>query len=116
MPKETEPVVAGKVEDEGSNLLFAYGRSYLEYRNAIPLYEPERPLKAGPLPLLNGLNAPNCIRDGAICQLRKASGGHSPSVHRPKKNKWSIEPNEPNSRAKVATKGDFVGGRNLTPG
>ena len=65
LPKETEPVVAGKVEEEGENLLFAYGKSYLGRKNAIPIYEPELPLKAGTLPLLNGLNAPNCIRDSA---------------------------------------------------
>lgn len=65
LPEATEPVVAGKLEQDGKNLVFAYGKSYLERKDAIPIYDPELPLKAGTLPLLNGLSAPNCIRDGA---------------------------------------------------
>ncbi|MCU7840531.1 MAG: type II toxin-antitoxin system HipA family toxin [Candidatus Thiodiazotropha sp. (ex Troendleina suluensis)] len=69
LPNETEPVVAGKLETDNGNLLFNYGKSYLERINdakpAIPIYEPELPLKAGTLPLLDGLNMPGCIRDGA---------------------------------------------------
>ncbi len=59
---ETEPVVAGELETDNSNLLFNYAKSYLERVNhtkpAIPFYEPE-------LPLLDGLSIPGCIRDGA---------------------------------------------------
>ncbi len=66
---ETEPVVAGRLEADNGNLLFNYGKSYLERINdtkpAIPIYEPELPLKAGALPLLAGLSMPGCIRDGA---------------------------------------------------
>ncbi len=69
LPHETEPVVAGKLETDNGNLLFNYGKSYLEGVNdikpAIPIYEPELPLKAGTLPLLDGLSIPGCIRDGA---------------------------------------------------
>ncbi len=69
MPEETEPVIAGRLEADNGNLLFNYGKSYLERINdtkpAIPIYEPELPLKAGILPLLDGLNIPGCIRDGA---------------------------------------------------
>ncbi len=69
LPEETEPVVAGRLEADNNNLLFNYGKSYLERINdtkpAIPIYEPELPLKAGTLPLLNGLSIPGCIRDGA---------------------------------------------------
>lgn len=69
LPEETEPVVAGRLEADNENLLFNYGKSYLERINdtkpAIPIYEPELPLKAGTLPLLNGLSMPGCIRDGA---------------------------------------------------
>ena len=69
LPNETEPVVAGKLETDNGNLLFNYGKSYLERINdtkpAIPIYEPELPLKTGALPLLDGLNMPGCIRDGA---------------------------------------------------
>ncbi len=69
LPEETEPVVVGKLEADNGDLLFNYGKSYLERVNdtkpAIPIYEPELPLKDGTLPLLNGLHMPGCIRDGA---------------------------------------------------
>lgn len=69
LPGETEPVVAGKLEADRGNILFNYGKSYLERVNdtkpAIAIYEPELPLKAGALPLLDGLTIPGCIRDAA---------------------------------------------------
>jgi serine/threonine-protein kinase HipA len=69
LPEETEPVVAGRLEADNGNLLFNYGKSYLERvhdsKQAISIYEGELPLKAGILPLLDGLNMPGCIRDGA---------------------------------------------------
>ena len=69
LPGETEPVVAGRLEADNGQLLFNYGRSYLERVNdarpAIPIHEPELPLRAGELPLLNGLKMPGCIRDAS---------------------------------------------------
>ncbi len=69
LPDETEPVVAGKLEADNGNILFNYGKSYLERvgdtKPAISIYEPELPLKAGVLPLLEGLSLPGCIRDAA---------------------------------------------------
>lgn len=69
LPDETEPVVAGKLEIDNGNILFNYGKSYLERINdkipAISIYEPELPLKVGVLPLLDGLSMPGCIRDGS---------------------------------------------------
>jgi len=70
LPEATEPVVAGKLEaDEQGNVQFNYGRSYLERIKdgllAIPIYDPELPLKKGVLPLLDGLSMPGCIRDAA---------------------------------------------------
>ncbi len=70
LPKATEPVVAGRIEAEGDTLLFNYGRSYLKRikdtdNPAISIYEEELPLKKGELPLIDGLNMPSCIRDGA---------------------------------------------------
>ena len=62
---ETEPVVAGLLSRQDGTLLFNYGRSYLERANALPIYEPELPLKQGLLPLLNDLAMPNCIRDAS---------------------------------------------------
>lgn len=69
LPEATEPVVAGRLEVDNGNLLFNYGKSYLERINdkkpSIAIYEPELPLKTGTLPLLEGLSMPGCIRDGA---------------------------------------------------
>ena len=69
LPNEVDPVVAGKLKADGNNLLFNYGQSYLQRINddmaAIPIYDPELPLKSGILPLLDGLSMPGCIRDGA---------------------------------------------------
>lgn len=69
LPDETEPVVAGKLQTNNGNLLFNYGRSYLERINdtkrAVSIYEPELPLKSGILPLPDGLSMPGSIRDAA---------------------------------------------------
>jgi len=68
-PNQTEPVVAGRLEADNGNVLFNYGKSYLERIGdqppAIPIYEPELPLQAGALPLSEGLSMPGCIRDAA---------------------------------------------------
>jgi len=69
LPDEAKPVVAGKLNVDNGNILFNYGKSYLERvydaSPAISIYEPELPLKSGALPLLNGLSMPGCIRDAA---------------------------------------------------
>lgn len=73
LPGETRPVIAGRLEADyshgRSNIFFNYGKSYLERvdesQPAIPIYEPELPLKAGVLPLPEGLTMPGCIRDAA---------------------------------------------------
>ena len=69
LPGETEPVVAGRLEDDNGNILFNYGKSYLDRigdsKPAIAIYEPELPLKAGLLPLPDGLTIPGCIRDSS---------------------------------------------------
>ena len=69
LPEESEPVVAGRLEADNGNLLFNYGKSYLgrigDHKPAIPIYEPELPLKTGVLPLPEGLTMPGCIRDAA---------------------------------------------------
>lgn len=69
LPSETQPVVAGKLEEEGGFIHFNYGKSYLEriggIRPAIPIYDPELPLQSGVLPLPDGLQLPNSIRDCA---------------------------------------------------
>lgn len=65
LPGETEPVVAGRIERDGTRYIFNYGRSYLERKGAMPLYEPELPLQRGALPPLDGLSLAGCLRDGA---------------------------------------------------
>ncbi len=73
LPEETGPVIAGKLQTDNGNILFNYGRSYLQRLNdtghdpkqVISIYETELPLKAGILPLLDGLGMPGCIRDCA---------------------------------------------------
>lgn len=65
LPDAPAPVVAGRIAKVGNRLLFNYGRSYLERRNALSIYEPELPLRAGTLPLLAGLSMPSCLRDAA---------------------------------------------------
>ncbi len=69
LPDESEPVVAGRLEADNDIILFNYGKSYLDRigdgRPVIPIYEPELPLKAGVLPLTEGLTMPGCIRDAA---------------------------------------------------
>jgi serine/threonine-protein kinase HipA len=69
LPDETEPVVAGRLEADNGNILFNYGKSYLDRigdsNPAIAIYEPELPLKPGVLPLPEGLIMPGCIRDAS---------------------------------------------------
>jgi len=69
LPGETKPIVAGLLEADNGNVLFNYGKSYLERINdskaVMSIYEPELPLKAGALPLPKGLTMPGCIRDAA---------------------------------------------------
>ena len=69
LPDETTPVVAGRLQADNGNVLFNYGKSYLERVGgqpaAMPIYEPELPLRAGVLPPPAGLTLPGCIRDAA---------------------------------------------------
>lgn len=65
LPNETEPAVAGLLTRVGGQLVFNYGRSYLARPDAISLYAPELPLRAGALPLPAGLMMPSAIRDAA---------------------------------------------------
>lgn len=63
LPGAETPVVAGRIELIGGVVRFNYGRSYLDRLNAIPLYLPELPLRAGVLEPLGGLTMPGCVRD-----------------------------------------------------
>ena len=65
LPGETEPVVAGRLTKEGNRLTFNYGASYLGRKNAIPIYEPELPLRQGLIDPPAGMDMPSSIRDGS---------------------------------------------------
>lgn len=65
LPGATEPVVAGRLVRDGRNLIFNYGQSYLERGDAIPVYEPELPLRRGAIPPEAGLSMAGCLRDAA---------------------------------------------------
>ena len=65
LPDQSEPVVAGRIERDGGRYIFNYGRSYLERKDAIALYEPELPLQRGVISPLDGLTLAGCLRDGA---------------------------------------------------
>ncbi|RDJ02952.1 type II toxin-antitoxin system HipA family toxin [Rhizobium grahamii] len=65
LPGATEPVVAGRLDQDGERLLFTYGASYRRRKSAIPIYEPELPLQEGFIAPINGLTMASCIRDGS---------------------------------------------------
>lgn len=65
LPDAAEPVVAGLLTKQGSQLVFNYGRSYLARPDAISLYTPELPLQPGVIPLIPGLSMPSCLRDAS---------------------------------------------------
>lgn len=76
LPDETEPVVAGRLEADNGNIMFNYGKSYLERINAdkpaISIYEPELPLRAGLLPLIEGLTMHERTSDRALRSRSKS--------------------------------------------
>lgn len=65
LPRAAEPVVAGRLSRDGANIVFNYGRSYLDRDDRIAIYTPELPLESGTLPLLYGLTMPSAIRDAS---------------------------------------------------
>lgn len=64
LPDATEPVVAGRVDNDGAAYVFTYARSYRQLADAVPLYEPELPLVPGTLQPDGGLTIAGCLRDG----------------------------------------------------
>jgi serine/threonine-protein kinase HipA len=65
LPGTTKPVVAGRLDRNGQEYSFTYGKSYLARKGAMPLYLPELPLQAGQIRPLAPLRLANCLRDGA---------------------------------------------------
>ncbi len=67
LPSISEPVVAGRLFDAGVSprrYFFAYGKSYLERPNAIPLSPYELPLQRGSQEPQGMNTMPGCLRDG----------------------------------------------------
>lgn len=66
LPGQTSPVPAGRLDRRAGGLVsFTYGRSYQERPNAIPVYLPELPLRAGRIDPLNALSIAGCINDAS---------------------------------------------------
>ena len=63
LPGASEPVVAGRLDNIDESCLFTYGRSYLARDEAIALYAPELPLRAGRIAPYGGLAIAGCLRD-----------------------------------------------------
>lgn len=63
LPDATEPVVAGQIETVGSLLTFNYGQSYLARDEAVSLYLPELPLRAGRIDPRGNLTCPGVVDD-----------------------------------------------------
>ena len=77
LPGATEPVVAGKLKADADRLIFNYGKSYLNRKNAISIYDVELPLKPGscrcvPVLLCRAVSATERrMRGGAVYLLTK---------------------------------------------
>lgn len=65
LPEEIRPVVAGRISTGDGLFLFNYGQSYLARENAIPIYDPELPLRAGLIPPTPPLTIASALRDAA---------------------------------------------------
>ena len=65
LPGRTAPVVAGRIQAEGSRFIFNYGRSYLARPEAIPIHLPELPLRPGALEPEPPLEIANALRDAS---------------------------------------------------
>lgn len=65
LPEATVPVVAGKLTVIDDRIVFNYGRSYINNKQAISIYEKELPLKLGIFDAAMVGELPRCIRDSA---------------------------------------------------
>ena len=65
LPGATGPVVAGRIQAEGSRYIFNYGRSYLSRPDAIPIHLPELPLRPGAIEPEPPLEIANALRDAS---------------------------------------------------
>ncbi|HPU12669.1 MAG TPA: type II toxin-antitoxin system HipA family toxin [Aeromicrobium sp.] len=64
LPGQVEPVVAGALERRGDRQVFYYAESYRSRLDAIDLYTPELPLRAGFIEPKGSLTLAGCLKDG----------------------------------------------------
>src|SRR3546814_1499862 len=70
LPGATEPVIAGRLaHDRDGRLTFNYGQSYLARGDAIAIYEPELPLRAGLIEAASKMQVP---RDRKSTRLKSS--------------------------------------------
>lgn len=65
LPGQTEPVLAGRVDQAGPLVTFVYALRYRMRPDAISLFEPELPLAAGVQEPVDGLTIAGALRDGS---------------------------------------------------
>jgi serine/threonine-protein kinase HipA len=63
LPNADVPVVAGRVDVRGRQIIYGYGKRYRGRSDAIPIYQPELPLVEGPIEPLPGLDIAGCLLD-----------------------------------------------------
>ena len=63
LPGAETPIVAGRVDQRPGRVIFGYGTSYRRRTDAMPIYEPELPLVAGPLEPPPGLQIAGSLLD-----------------------------------------------------
>lgn len=65
LPGQTEPVLAGRVNQKGSLFTFTYAQRYRARPDAISLFAPELPLRPGLQEPADGLSIAGVLRDGS---------------------------------------------------
>ena len=63
LPNALEPVVCGRLDDDRGRISFTYAQSYLSRDEAVAVFEPELPLRAGEQFAASGDRLPLCIDD-----------------------------------------------------
>lgn len=64
-PEHSSPVVVGRLYRDGLAFSFHYARSWLAREDAFALYEPELPLRPGPIRPRSGMDMASCLRDAS---------------------------------------------------
>ena len=65
LPDQTEPVLAGRVDQAGALVTFVYALRYRARPDAISLFAPELPLRPGVQEPVDGLTIAGVLRDGS---------------------------------------------------